>query len=147
MGVEWPAGVQVSRWPRRVPRDEARAVTADEFVPVYGRRRAPGRRRGLNRLARKTLVAGGKDVPDKPRRAPVLQRARRRPLWLGGESQNSPPALTAAAMISYVAPALLSASTIAVNKVGHIHRLAPRSPPDAPGPPHIGRLFSSTPAA
>jgi hypothetical protein len=33
--------------PRRVPFDEARAVAADEFVPLDGRR-APGRRRSLN---------------------------------------------------------------------------------------------------
>jgi hypothetical protein len=55
--------------------DEARAVAADEFVPLDGRR-APGRRRSLNSMARKTLLAGGKDLTHKPRGAPVLQQAR-----------------------------------------------------------------------
>jgi hypothetical protein len=59
----------------RVPFDEARAVAADEFVPLDGRR-ARGRRRSLNSMARETLLAGGKDFPHEPGRAPVLQRAR-----------------------------------------------------------------------
>jgi hypothetical protein len=46
----------------------------------------------------------------------------------GVGKQNSPPALTAAAMISSVAPALLSASTIALTKSGECHRLFPTYP-------------------
>ena len=57
--------------PSRVPFDEARAVAANEFVPVYGRR-ALGGRRSLNSMAGKPLLAGGKDLPDKPLRAPVF---------------------------------------------------------------------------
>jgi hypothetical protein len=62
--------------PRRVLFDKARAVAADEFVPLDGRRHAPGRRRVLNSMARKPLLAGGKDFPDKPLRAPLLERPR-----------------------------------------------------------------------
>ena len=61
--------------PRRVPFDEAGAVAADEFVPLDGRC-VPGRRLVLNSMTRKPLLAGGKDVPDEPRRASLLQRAR-----------------------------------------------------------------------
>ena len=61
--------------PRRVPLDEARAVAADEFVPLDGRR-PPGTRRSLNSMARKTLLAGRQDFPDEPRGAPFFQWAR-----------------------------------------------------------------------
>ena len=43
--------------PRRVPFDEARVVATDEFVLLDGRR-VPGRRRSLNSMTRKTLLAG-----------------------------------------------------------------------------------------
>jgi hypothetical protein len=50
------------------------------------------------------------------------------PLWRGGDFPNVPPALIAAAMIPSVAPALLSASTIAVNLLGTVIGVSPRSP-------------------
>jgi hypothetical protein len=46
------------------------------------------RRHSLNSLARKPLVAGGKDVPDEPRRAPVLQRARQLGQLTGDDRQD-----------------------------------------------------------
>ena len=69
---------------------EPRAVAANEFVPLDGRR-APAGLRSPNSMARKTLLAGGKDFPAKPRGARARRSLRLDPQFL----DHRPPFLNA----------------------------------------------------
>jgi hypothetical protein len=86
---------------------------------------------GLGPVGGRLRAAGVLTCALRPDRAATCQRtcvAGRR-----GSVGNPQPALSAAAMISSVAPALLSASTIAESEVGRVIGTPHTAPPGAPG--------------